>query len=219
MPAWLDDFLWTYQNLVHALGALGEVELERCALMLVDGIDGMCARALDVAKRLPRWSGDTIDLVVDFTTYVFVPAYAMAASGLMPGWLGIAAAAAIAITGAIYFADTHMKTTENYFLGFPATWNLIAFYLLLLRPASWMAAAVVALFAVLTFVPIRFVHPFRVRKVRALTVALMVLWAALAIATVLHGLAPDPWMTTVLCIIALYFLVIGLLPVHGLETQ
>ena len=43
--------------------------------------------AAKVAEMLPRWSGDTLDLVVDFTTYVFVPAYAMAAAGLMPDTL------------------------------------------------------------------------------------------------------------------------------------
>ena len=124
----------------------------------------------------------------------------------------------IAITGALYFADKNMKTDGNFFLGFPAVWNLIAFYLLLLKPAAPIAAAVVALFAVLTFVPVRFVHPFRVRQWRSVTVALLALWAALALAALLHGLAPDAWVVVALCAIALYFLVIGLLPVRGLET-
>lgn len=187
--------------------------------LFVDGIDGMFARALKVAERLPRWSGDTLDLVVDFTTYVFVPAYAVAASGLMPDALGMAAGSVMAITGALYFADRRMKTSENYFRGFPAVWNLIAFYLLLLRPAAMLTVAVVALFAALTFVPIRFVHPFRVRRWRVVTVALLVLWAALALAALLHGLAPPLWIVAALCAIALYYLVIGLLPVRGLETQ
>ena len=76
-------------------------------------------------------------------------------------------ACVIAVTGALYFADRDMKTADNFFRGFPAVWNLVAFYLLLLRPAPLVAAAAVALFAVLTFVPVRFVHPFRVRRLRA----------------------------------------------------
>ena len=36
--------------------------------------------------------------------------------------------------GALYFADRNMKTEDNYFRGFPAVWNVVAFYLLLLRP-------------------------------------------------------------------------------------
>ena len=88
--------------------------------LFVDGIDGTLARAARVSEVLPRWSGDVLDLVVDFTTYVFVPAYAIAASGLMPGYWGVAAACVIVVTGALYFADTSMKTADNHFLGFPA---------------------------------------------------------------------------------------------------
>src|SRR5712691_6907709 len=117
--------------------------------LMVDGIDGPLARRLDVAQTLPRWSGGTLDLIVDFVTYVFVPAFAIATSGLLPTLLAVPAGAAIAITGALYFADGEMKTAENYFRGFPAVWNVVAFYLLLLQPAPWIALASVALFVVL----------------------------------------------------------------------
>jgi len=93
--------------------------------LVVDGIDGPMARAFNVAKLLPRWSGETLDLVVDFTTYVFVPAYAIAASGFLPDALAIPAGMIVVITGALYFADREMKTRENYFHGFPAVWNLL----------------------------------------------------------------------------------------------
>ena len=82
--------------------------------LIVDGIDGTLARAADVAKLLPRWSGDTLDLVVDFTTYVFVPAYAIAAGGLMPQAWAIPAAVVIAVTGTLYFADTHHEDRRQF---------------------------------------------------------------------------------------------------------
>jgi len=186
--------------------------------LVVDAIDGPIARAVKVAEVLPRWSGETLDLVVDYTTYVFVPAYAVAGSGLMPDALAMAAAAAIVITGTLYFADRSMKTADNFFRGFPAVWNLVAFYLLLLRPAPAIAAAAIALFAVLTFVPVRFVHPFRVRRLRGLTVALLTLWAALALAAVKQGLAPEFWIVAALCLIGVYFLAVGLLPSRGDAT-
>ena len=180
--------------------------------LVVDAIDGPLARALNVKEVLPRWSGDTLDLVVDYTTYVFVPAYAVALAGLMPlGW-AITAAVIIAITGTLYFADRDMKTEDNFFRGFPAVWNLVVFYLLLLRPAAEVAGATVVLFAVLTFVPIKFVHPFRVRRWRGVTVALLTLWAVLAGAAVRQGLDPDPWIMVGLCVIALYFVAMGMVP-------
>jgi phosphatidylcholine synthase len=153
--------------------------------------------------------------VVDYTTYVFVPAYAVAAGGLMPDALAVPAAAAIAITGTLYFADREMKTPDNFFRGFPAVWNLVVFYLLLLRPMPVIAAATIALFAVLTFVPVLFVHPFRVRRLRTVTVALLTLWAVLALAAVKQGLAPAPWISAALCLIAVYFVLVGLLPARS----
>ena len=183
--------------------------------LVVDAIDGPLARAANVSAVWPNWSGDTLDLVVDYTTYVFVPAYAVAAGSLMPDALALPAAATIAITGTLYFANREMKTPDNFFRGFPAVWNLVVFYLLLLRPMPVMAAATIALFAVLTFVPIRFVHPFRVRRLRTVTVALLTLWAALALAAVKQGLAPAPWISAALCLIAVYFVLVGLLPARS----
>jgi len=188
------------------------------AALVVDGVDGAMARRLKVAELLPRWSGDVLDLVVDFLTYVFVPAYAIVAGGLLPEPLAIPAGIVIVVTGALYFADREMKTGDNYFRGFPALWNLIAFYLLVLRPASVVAAATIGLFAVLTFVPIRFVHPFRVRRLRTLTVALLTSWAAFAAVAVKQGLAPEPWISAALCLFAGYFCVIGLLPPRDTPT-
>lgn len=185
--------------------------------LVVDAVDGPLARALKVAEVWPGWSGDTLDLVVDYTTYVFVPAYAVAASGLMPQGWALAAAAAIAITGTLYFANGAMKTADNFFRGFPAVWNVVVFYLLLLRPSAAVAGAVIALLSVLTFVPIRFVHPFRVKRLRGVTVALLTLWAVLAGAAVRQGLAPEAWVTGGLCVLALYFLGIGLIPAQPLE--
>jgi phosphatidylcholine synthase len=180
--------------------------------LVIDAVDGPIARALKTREMLPRWNGEMLDLVVDYTTYVFVPAYAITASHLMPDALAIAAGIAIAVSGTLYFADRTMKTTDNFFRGFPAVWNLIAFYLLVLKPPPAICAAAIGLFVVLTFVPVHFVHPFRVRRLRTVTVALLTLWAALALAALRQGLSPEFWITIGLCLIALYFLAVGLVP-------
>lgn len=185
--------------------------------LIVDGVDGTFARALRTAEYAPRWSGEVLDLVVDYTTYVFVPAYAIVAADLMPQGFALAAGIAIAVTAALYFADTNMKSDDNHFIGFPGVWNLIAFYLLLLRPASWVAIVTIAAFAVLTFLPVRFVHPFRVRSLRAMTVTMLVLWALLASIALWQNLAPPLWVVTGLCLIAVYFFVIGMLPRAGAD--
>jgi phosphatidylcholine synthase len=176
---------------------------------VVDAVDGPLARHFNVAETLPRWSGDTLDLVVDFLTYVFVPAYALAASGLLGTPFDIAAGIVIVVTGGLYFADRRMKMHDNYFRGFPALWNCAAFYLLLLRPSPLLAAAAIVLLAVLTFVPFPFIHPLRVRRLRALTLLLLGVGTILAVIALMRDLAPGPWITGGLVAIGLYVLAAG----------
>ncbi len=178
--------------------------------LVVDGIDGPLARAFRVTEALPRWSGESLDFVVDFVTYVFVPAYAIAASGFLPDELAIPAGLVVVITGALYFADREMKTRDNYFRGFPAVWNFAAFYLYLLEPPAWVAASMVVVLAALTFAPIRFVHPLRVKHLRVLNMALMGVWAILAAWAVIENLEPGPYVSWPLSAIAVYFFVAGL---------
>ena len=178
--------------------------------LIIDGVDGPLARAFDVTEVLPRWNGVILDIVVDFVTYVFVPAFAIAASGLMPEALAIPSAVIVVMTGTLYFADREMKTHDNYFKGFPVVWNLVAFYLYVLQPPPWLAASGIFGLAALTFVPIRFVHPLRVKRLRVLNIALLGAWGALAFLALASDLEPGPFVTVPLMAIAVYFLIVGL---------
>ncbi len=178
--------------------------------LIVDGVDGTIARHLKVAKVLPRWSGDVLDLVVDFVSYVFVPAYAIAAGELLPERLSVPVGIVVVVTGALYFADKAMKTEDNYFRGFPTLWNAVAFYLFVLKLPPWLAAAVVLLLAVASFLPFKFLHPMRVRRLHALNIAAVALWSLLAIVTLFRDLAPGPWVVSGLIVTALYLVGVGL---------
>ncbi|MEO6381809.1 MAG: CDP-alcohol phosphatidyltransferase family protein, partial [Nitrobacter sp.] len=172
--------------------------------LVIDGLDGPIARRLNVEAMQPNWSGEVLDLVVDFVTYVFVPAYAIAASGLL---LPIAApllGAGIVISGALYFADRRMKTADNHFRGFPALWNAAAFYLFLLHPSPLVSTLGIAALIVLTFVPIYVLHPVRVKRLRSLNLLLIAVWAALAILTIAKDFDVAMPVTAALCAIALY---------------
>ncbi|MFC0242870.1 phosphatidylcholine synthase [Rhodopseudomonas telluris] len=172
--------------------------------LLIDGIDGPLARRLDVGRLQPDWSGDVLDLVVDFLTYVFVPAYAIAASGLL---LPIAApllGVGIVVSSALYFADRRMKTADNHFRGFPALWNAAAFYLFLLHPPAVVGSLAIAALIVLTFVPVHVLHPVRVARLRGFNLTMMAVWSVLAAyALVRHFAVPAP-VTITLCAIAIY---------------
>jgi phosphatidylcholine synthase len=181
------------------------------AALIIDGIDGTLARRLRVAELLPRWSGDVLDFVVDFTTYVFVPAYAIAVGGVLPASVALALGLVVMVTGALYFADRRMKTEDSYFRGFPALWNVVAFYLFLLKPPPWLAALAVLGLAAATFAPIYFVHPIRVPRWRIPNLAALALWAALAALALAHNLNPPAWAAAALAAIAVYFVIVGLM--------
>jgi phosphatidylcholine synthase len=182
--------------------------------LFIDGIDGTFARRLHVAELLPRWSGDVLDLVVDILNYVFVPAYAVAASGFVPSAVAIPLAVVIVVTGSLYFADRLMKTSDHYFRGFPAVWNVAVFYMFVLKPEPVSAMISIAMLAALTFVPFHVVHPMRIPHLRTITLAALVLWSALAAFAVAKNLDPGFWTQVALCILAAYFVAVGFLRRH-----
>jgi phosphatidylcholine synthase len=172
--------------------------------LVIDAVDGPIARRLDVARVQPDWSGDVLDLVVDFVTYVFVPAYAITASGLLLPLAAPLLGVSIVVTGALYFADRRMKAADNHFRGFPALWNAAAFYLFLLHLPPALSTLGVAVLIVLTFVPFHVLHPLRVVRLRALTLSLIAVWAVLVIVTLANDFDVGRPVTIVLCAIAAY---------------
>src|SRR5688572_22914748 len=146
--------------------------------LFVDGIDGPIARKLEVKEVLQTWSGELLDNIIDYVTYVLIPAFALYQRGLMGEGLSFLCAAIIVITSAIYYADTGMKTKENFFKGFPVVWNMVVFTLFVTDPGEWISFAVVVFSAILTFLPVNFLHPVRVERLRPINLGVTLLWCA-----------------------------------------
>jgi phosphatidylcholine synthase len=172
--------------------------------LIIDAIDGPIARRLDVLHVQPNWSGEVLDLVVDFITYVFVPAYAITASGLLLPLAAPLLGIGIVVTSALYFADRRMKAEDNHFRGFPALWNAAAFYLFLLHWPPVLSTLGVAILIVLTFIPFHVLHPVRVVRLRRLTLTLIAVWAMLVIYALVMDFDAGLGVTVALCAIALY---------------
>lgn len=172
--------------------------------LVVDAIDGPIARRLDVVRLQPNWSGEVLDLVVDFVTYVFVPAYAITASGLLLPLAAPLLGIGIMVSGALYFADRRMKASDNHFRGFPALWNAAAFYLFLLHLSPVLSTLFIAALIALTFAPFHVLHPIRVVRLRWLTLWLMAIGSGLAIYTLACDFNVGIPIVAGLCAIALY---------------
>jgi phosphatidylcholine synthase len=181
------------------------------AAFIIDAVDGTFARRVKIETAVPHIDGAVLDLVVDFLTYVVVPLTALWRSGLLAEPFVTLLSCVVCGATALYFADRRMKTHDLWFRGFPAIWNVLVFYLLVLRPGPLAAALIVIAAAVLMFVPVVFVHPMRVVRLRLMTMTATGAWSAAAIAALEQGLSSADLMTKAALIAsALYFLALPL---------
>ncbi|WP_370222860.1 CDP-alcohol phosphatidyltransferase family protein [Pararhodobacter marinus] len=147
---------------------------------IVDGIDGPMARKYDVKTKAPIIDGVLLDLIIDYLTYVFIPAFALFHSGLLPGWTGWTAIIVITFASVLYFADTRMKTADASFSGFPGCWNMLAVVIFAVRPEFWTILGLIVVLSVTMFLRIKFVHPVRTQRWRFITLPVALIWVALA---------------------------------------
>ncbi|MEO1537763.1 MAG: CDP-alcohol phosphatidyltransferase family protein [Pseudomonadota bacterium] len=159
----------------------------------VDGIDGPLARKTHVTINAARLDGTVLDTIIDYLTYVVIPAFALFQSGLLPGWTGWVAIVAITFLSAIYFADTRMKTSDYSFSGFPACWNMVVLVLFAIKPDFWISLAIVLILAVTMLLPIKFVHPFRTERWRVVTLPMAFAWTGFAIWAAWVDFDPQSW--------------------------
>jgi phosphatidylcholine synthase len=178
--------------------------------VIIDAADGPLARRLDVASILPRFDGARLDEVVDYLNYCVVPAFILLERGIITEWRGPVAAAAILLAALFHFADRESKTQDGYFVGFPAIWNVACFYLLVFGVGENIAIIIIVMLVALTFVPLKWVHPLRVRKLRPLTIVIVTCWSAAAIATIVIGFPAGRLVQTVFAATALYMLALGI---------
>ncbi|MBT8457003.1 MAG: phosphatidylcholine synthase [Rhodobacteraceae bacterium] len=180
--------LLTATGAVFAMLAMLAAVEEKWSLMFlwlvvafaVDGLDGPLARRYDVKNNAPQFDGVLLDLIIDYLTYVFVPAYALFKSGLLPGWTGWIAIIVITFASALYFADTRMKTKDNSFSGFPGCWNMVVLVLFALSPNFWASLLIVVVLAVTMFLPVKFIHPVRTERWRTLSLPMAFAWTVFA---------------------------------------
>ncbi len=190
--------------------------------LIVDGVDGPLARKLQVKKWWPHWSGETLDNVIDYTTYVMIPAFILYQSGILDQltpdgqriatlsqFYSFSAAAVIVITSAIYYADTRMKTKDHGFKGFPVCWNMVVFSLFIVSPHPNFSIIFILVTAVLTFVPVTFVHPVRVTVLRELNLAAFLVWGVTGLIALFFDL-DNPFLLDMLFVVSgIYLFCIG----------
>jgi phosphatidylcholine synthase len=189
LTAWIVH-LYTASGALFAFLALNRIFYDRYQdaffwlflAVFVDATDGLLARRTDVASRLPRINGEKLDDIVDYLTYVFVPAFFVWHALLVPDRWSTPLVAAMLLSSAYGFSRNDAKTADGFFTGFPSYWNIVVFYLYVAGWSPEVNAAILATLVVMVFVPVRYVDPSRTVAWRAPTIGLGTIWALLMFA-------------------------------------
>nr|WP_323785243.1 phosphatidylcholine synthase [Thalassovita sp.] len=176
----------------------------------VDGVDGPLARRYHVKHYAAQFDGVLLDLIIDYLTYVFIPAFALFKSDLLPGWTGWFAIIVITFASAMYFADTRMKTKDNSFSGFPGCWNMLVIVMFALTPNFWVILSLVTVLAVGMFVPLKFIHPVRTERWRVVSLPVALAWTLFAGWAAWVDFHPDSWAHWGLVATSVYLMLVGI---------
>lgn len=214
----LSVHLFTATGAVFAMLAMLAAVDQKWSLMylwlvvafIVDGIDGPLARKYNVKTHAPQFDGVLLDLIIDYLTYVFIPAFALFKSGLLPGWTGWIGIILITFASAMYFADTRMKTKDNSFAGFPGCWNMVVLVLFVAEPNFWIILAIVTIIAASQFTKLEFIHPVRTKRWRKVSLPVAFLWTFFAGLSAWHDFDPGPVTIAALSLTSAYLLVVGI---------
>lgn len=160
------------------------------AALAIDAVDGTMARAVRVRDVVPRIDGEALDLIVDYLNYVLIPAWFIIEARYLPSELSLPLTAAILLSSLYVFARRDMKTDDGYFRGFPALWNVVAFYVLALEPSPAVAAGSIAMLVGMTFAPVHVIHPFRAREFWPLGPILALVWTVSTLGILIPAFVP-----------------------------
>jgi phosphatidylcholine synthase len=178
--------------------------------LVVDGIDGPLARRYDVEKNWPLYDGVLMDLIVDYLTYVFIPAFALFKSGLLPGWTGWTAIIVIVYGSVVYFADTRMKTKDKSFSGFPACWNMVVLVLFATEPNYYVTLLTVIALTIAMFLNLKFIHPTRTKRWASLNLGAAIVWLVCAAVAAFSNFHAGALVQTGLILSSLYLVFAGI---------
>ena len=157
-------------------GKIPEAFLWLAAALFVDGVDGTLARAVNVNQNTPEIDGAILDNIIDYLNYVVVPVFIFYSLGMAPEPYLLLSCVAILLVSCFTFTNTNIKTDDFYFSGFPAIWNIVVLYFYILESSEFTNFIFVILFCVLTFIPFKYVHPFRVVEFRKITLINTFIW-------------------------------------------
>lgn len=198
--AWLVH-LYTALGVVASLFALIAVYEGRArnafwllgVAVLIDGTDGIFARRADVKRWTPLFNGRKLDDIIDYLNYVFIPVFFAYRFELVTGnW--IAVLAFVLIASAYGFCQETAKTHDGYFTGFPSDWNVVVFYMYVMKTTPEFNALLLCVLAIMVFIPMKYLYPTQLSKYRHFNIAFAFVWGAMGVGILYTFENPNPYL-------------------------
>ena len=189
---WLTAFFW--------LGAAA----------LVDSLDGALARRFRVEGLIPGFDGALLDNIIDYQTYVLVPALFLYESSLLPPSLTLVGVAMVILASAFQFCQSDAKTEDHAFKGFPSYWNVVVFYLFMLEIGAWFNLAAITICCILVFIPIKYIYPSRMTRYQRPTLLLTAMWGMMLLAALVQYPNFQPWLVWSSLLYVVYYVGLSL---------
>ena len=189
---WLTAFFW--------LGAAA----------LVDSLDGALARRFRVEGLIPGFDGALLDNIIDYQTYVLVPALFLYESSLLPPSLTLVGVAMVILASAFQFCQSDAKTEDHAFKGFPSYWNVVVFYLFMLEIGAWFNLAAITICCILVFIPIKYIYPSRMTRYQRPTLLLTAMWGMMMLAALVQYPNFQPWLVWSSLLYVVYYVGLSL---------
>lgn len=216
LAAWLVHLL-TASTAVIGIFALREIEHKHwtpffgllALTTMIDSFDGALARYFRVKERVPNIDGALLDNIVDYFTYALIPAVFVYESGYFTSFGAVLGASMIAFSSAYQFAQVDAKTEDHCFKGWPSYWNIVALYIALLDLAPAMNFGIILIFAVLVFVPVKYIYPSRTKHFRTVNILLALLWGCSMLVLISQVEDPSRWLVCLSLIYVAYYMVMS----------
>ena len=177
----------------------------------VDSFDGMLARWVRAKETVPRFDGALLDNLVDYVNYVFVPTVLIHEAHLLPASSALVGSTLICLASVYQFCQADAKTSDHFFRGFPSYWNVVAFYLFFGGLDPRVNLAIVAFLVVMVFVPVKWVYPSRMERLRVVTLTATALWGGLCITMLVQYPTPAPWLLPASLVYVAYYVAVSVI--------
>ena len=144
--------------------------------LIIDAIDGSLARKFEVSKNVKNIDGKMLDSVIDFFNYIIIPSIMIYWFDIVPMYFEIVIPSIILVISAISYSNNNLMSLDNFYKGFPCIWNILLLYIYFFDFNSITNLFLISFCIILKFIPLKYVHPLRVKKYKIQSIIFMALW-------------------------------------------